>query len=748
MTQPTAPAADSVLRLPADAALDDEAMRRLRRLHMGMSAEPAAALDPGLVPAALQSYRSGRVRGPYPLFVSRGEDGAFLVRPLPALLEETAPAARALRDNLRRLEAGVRDELENGSEPRLARAVLEAAGRDVTRALALPEAEAEALRTALGELVEAIPPDGSFLPLTEATALELLALAAESRCAAARGARWPELVELVALASRMLAADEEAREGRRPDSVAASLGALGGRYLDSGALAGLSRAGQRGRRLPDERRGALEAARDALGSFLGEPAPPRCATADAELEAPAGWTVEISADPCHRAIRSFDEEADRLAAALRAAHRIRLESQGDFDPARHEPWLEHLSWEAFDRDELALLPPVVALTTASALEGGGMALLSRLLLSGRPIQVLVTSDPEDLDENAVPAAYRFEPGFLGLAHREAFVQQASVARPETLLDGFRAAVAAPRAALHVVAGMPSATDGALDPWLGASAILEGRCEPQFRYDPEAGGSWARRLRLLDDPAPDQDWSMHTLRVRRPGGQEENLPVEFTAADSLLLSPRAADHFFPATGDAEAFEPLASWLALDAEPAALRLPFVWAADRTGTLRRLVVSRRLARATRDRLGFWRTLQELAGIRNEHVDAAARRAREESLTAAQEEWRQLEARHVEELARVRREAAEEAVDRLVAALFELEAGEIPPAAEPSSFAGRDVEELAASLLDVVRGANGYGPDAAASDGDERVDELAAELMALATDLAAPEAARTTVEEEEATP
>jgi hypothetical protein len=51
-------------------------------------------------------------------------------------------------------------------------------------------------------------------------------------------------------------------------------------------------------------------------------------------------------------------------------------------------------------------------------------------------------------------------------------------------------------------------------------------------------------------------------------------------------------------------------------------------------------------------------------------------------------------------------------------------------------------------VRGANGYGPDAAASDGDERVDELAAELMALATDLAAPEAARTTVEEEEATP
>ena len=40
---------------------------------------------------------------------------------------------------------------------------------------------------------------------------------------------------------------------------------------------------------------------------------------------------------------------------------------------------------------------------------------------------------------------------------------------------------------------------------------------------------------------------------------------------------------------------------------------------GTLTRLLVTKHLARMTLERLGFWRTLQDLSGVRSETVDRA---------------------------------------------------------------------------------------------------------------------------------
>ena len=114
-------------------------------------------------------------------------------------------------------------------------------------------------------------------------------------------------------------------------------------------------------------------------------------------------------------------------------------------------------------------------------------------------------------------SYRLEPAYLGVAHREAFVQQGSLAFPLPLAAGFDRAFGGRRAGLHVIDAPDSreASDtagGELDAWLVASARVSGRAAPLFRFDPEAGSSWARRLHFDENPEPSADWPSEPLMV--------------------------------------------------------------------------------------------------------------------------------------------------------------------------------------------------------------------------------------------
>ena len=165
-----------------------------------------------------------------------------------------------------------------------------------------------------------------------------------------------------------------------------------------------------------------------------------------------------------------------------------------------------------------------------------------------------------------------------------------------------------------------------------------------------------------------------------GGTAVPVTAAFTFADAALLDPAWRPQFALA-GGAEApagdLRPLAEWLSLDEEEGVRHLPFVWGADRAGAVVRLVVSRALALATRDRLAYWRTLEELAGVRNEHVLAAVESARSEGAARAAHEREELAARHLHELESFRATADERAVDRLISALFEIAPATGSPAA-----------------------------------------------------------------------
>ena len=293
-----------------------------------------------------------------------------------------------------------------------------------------------------------------------------------------------------------------------------------------------------------------------------------------------------SSDPCAVAAEVFDREAEALAAALRGRERVRLETSGTYEAARHEPWLERLAgfdWRAFDAGEAALIEPTVALESAGELAERGMLSLSKLLRSGRPVQVLVALDPA-MSPGVEDAAggFRFEPGYLGMSHREAFVQQSSEARPLHLMEGLLRGASSSRTSLHVVAPWPEENELGLDAALVAGAAIDGRAHPLFRYDPETGPSWAHRLDFSGNPEPAADWpvedaagdegpAVHLRRLRpaRPGRSGAIRPSRRSRKGAV---------------DEADLVPIADWLDLPVDEAIHKIPTVTAvpakADRQG------------------------------------------------------------------------------------------------------------------------------------------------------------------------
>jgi len=653
--------------------------------------------------------------------------------PRPALPREiplSAEEVRALRRFHLGAAAGGLSAGEGAAEPRMIPAAL----------WPYRDAAPAALGAELAALAEAVPEIGRWTGVDAATPLRLARLAALERLLPAWEAFRAEAQSLAERLAVLLAGGETSGAG---------MGGLGGRFIDPGALAGVL-AHRRGGELEPERRRRLAQSRAALAGFAaGAPPEPVLVTppdgAAEHAEALEGWSRAEADDVCAAAAERFDREAAALAEVLRAARLARLELAGDYDPALHGPWLERFDWQAFSRDELMLLPPVVALLPADLAAGAGMVALSRLLLSGRPVQVVVPvvpalnpgapADSADGDPAARLAGYRFEPAYLGIAHREALVQQTAAARPAHAFEGFRRAARAACAALHVVA-VPAAEPAAGEPGphLLAAAALEGRAHPLFHYDPEAGRSWARRFDFAGNPAPAADWPRYELAAVAEEGGETALEFAFTFADYALLDPRFAPCFraLPAGAAAEELTPLADWLGLDTEEAPAHIPFLWAVDSDGRLRRLAVSRALALACRDRLDFWCTLQELSGARSGYARTAAESAREEEAARARAERERLEARHAEELARAQREAAERLATRLTEMLLAPEPGTAaetaggPVGAALPAFAGGDVEQVTATLLALVGPAIEADGDGAAAPADPRVERTAQQLLA----------------------
>jgi ferredoxin len=395
----------------------------------------------------------------------------------------------------------------------------------------------------------------------------------------------------------------------------------------------------------------------------------------------------------------FEHKSAGLSEVFRALRVAELELSQSYDPEVHDPWFASFNWEAFSRDEFQLLPVVVALDHADHIASKGLYAFSRLLRSGRPAQLLVLVTPgqnpgTEPGEDPL-ASYRFELGYAGISHREAMVAQSSLAQPQHLIEGFLRALDTTRTGVHLLS-TGTGTSSRINPWLSAGAALESRAHPFFRYNPEAGLSWAQSMDFAGNPEPESDWPSHPLEYRESDSEgSQSTFVAFTFADFALLDPTLRQHFrlVPEGYTRDELTPVDAYLTLEPGQAIKHVPFVWGIDGESRLRRLVLSRELILACQDRQGYWRTLQSLAGVKNEYADTAAKQARAKAIAEAAEERKNLEAAHEERLSRVREETAGEVMGRLADALMGLDLTQAQAAApQPAAAPAESSAETAA--------------------------------------------------------
>ncbi len=700
-----------------DAVETRKLMYTLRHFHLGDPAAKAEleTLGDDILPALLDSFRdTSRLRYDYPLFLfpPDTENGAQsaqeLACPLIQCLQQAVTsfasddhAARILKDHLSWLEHHLRQALASTEDPTAVAPLLNQAGEALLRHLGLDAPSANQLQQDLARLQDAIPADGRVLGYGRYAALHLLVHAVRSREVPRRARFLTEIDQCIRGLKELFEVEwGKSDESIEPRMARDSVGPEGERF-DPLALSTVIDHSRGTRRMSSERHQRIEMALEVLEQWRIDPVLVRFVH-DSSLS--GEWMRDDStlADikdtrPCACATELFDKQAAELAkifAAVRIAH---LEIDNRYDPVIHDPWFANFDWEGFSHDELLLVPTVIAVESAERVAGDGLRSFSRLLNSGRPVQILIRVRPSynpgaRADEDPFQS-YRTELGYLGISHRQAAVTQSSAARHEHLLQCYLSALDATRTSLHLInTGLRD--DHSLVPlnaWLVAGAAIEGRAHPFFRINPQAGDSAEARMDFEDNPQLGLDWPLHPFQYLDENGNSVTEELAFTFADYTLLVQAMRDHFrlIPPGCDSDSLVSMQDYLAMPAEWAYQRVPFVWVVDNGAVLHRAVVSRELALACLDRLNFWHTLQEMAGVRNRHVDLAVAETRSLERRIAADERERLTAEHAAELDRVRDQAAGEAMQRLADVLLGMDLTMAMPTGVPKTGPAADSSE-----------------------------------------------------------
>jgi ferredoxin len=695
----------------------------LIRFHL--TGEGADAAQHGLRPAL-----SAALLGPerrwqhYPLVLLEADDSTDAgkpVVPLSALIAQALQAmseggepTHVLTDQIPRLARAVEQVLNHGGAGTPLREVLDVARERFVGEFDLSEAGEDALRQEIEKLEAALPRAGTVFAPGWRALLELYASAIRRERRPAETRFLDEVQGLVMRLSDLLEIDtSHSPEGKSSQALSGGLGEAGGELFDTEALAHLLPEDRGPKRLAPERRARIEEARAALVRHL------RHAETDPQLVIvhSGDWPSDLALPRVELveageasgglagAAAAFDEHARRMAEVLRAARVARLEIDGDYEPERHDRALDRFDWRSVRPDELRLFPQVVVLERADRVRRSGVAELSALLRSGRPVHALLLEQPLPQPVDELETSH-LEIGYLAASHHEAFVLQSTLAQPEHLGAGFARMAGSSRTAVAVVA-VPSG-DSELPPPVELAVAHEARATPCFRFDPACGDSWAACFDLDANPQIDRAWPVHELRYLNEAGEEVTRVEAFTFAHATAMHPAFGRHFRPVARQhwSDDQVEIADYLSRDEAGRHHKLPFIWTVDDERRLTRVVMTHELAEACRARSKTWRIFRELAGVDSEHALRAAKQARSDAEAKAEEARLQLVKAHEEEVERIREGSGQEALERLVNVLMDIESapgmaalpaaeapvGESPAVAdEPAAEAAEAAEEVA---------------------------------------------------------
>jgi ferredoxin len=168
--------------------------------------------------------------------------------------------------------------------------------------------------------------------------------------------------------------------------------------------------------------------------------------------------------------------------------------------------------------------------------------------------------------------------------------------------------------------------------------------------------------------PDRDWATHPFSYRDDSGDVTHTELAFTFADYALLVPKLRSHFrlIPDNFESESLSPVAEYLTHNETTRFSLIPFVWTMNRDNVMHRAVVSRELILACRDRLNYWHTLQEIAGVKSPHIEQAINDTTLTLEAKKNSEISELKAVHISELQELQDDATTKVMGQLAQVLM----------------------------------------------------------------------------------
>lgn len=357
----------------------------------------------------------------------------------------------------------------------------------------------------------------------------------------------------------------------------------------------------------------------------------------------------------------FEGHMAKMAEGFKAVRQAEIELREGYQPKKYDDAFRYFDWRKFSDEEFHLCPPVVSVGGDGAMYDIGFQNLSRLMMSGRPIKVLVldTQVYSNTGGQACTSGFfgqvsdmaqygkaqqgkdevRKEIALIAIAHRTTYVLQGAISNITHLLEGFIDGLNARRPALFNIYSPCMPEHGIADDLAEHQSKLavESRAYPLIRYNPDRGVTPFENLDLEGNPALYQDWPVYTIDYLDEQGAPAKMEVPLTFGDFAVTEARFRKHFRTAPRDTwnENMLPLAEFLELPKDEREGRFPFIWAKDRKNRLIRVMPAEPIVRSAEDRRDFWRILKSLtnapaAGVSEEQIREQVRAELARNLTA----------------------------------------------------------------------------------------------------------------------
>jgi pyruvate-ferredoxin/flavodoxin oxidoreductase len=360
---------------------------------------------------------------------------------------------------------------------------------------------------------------------------------------------------------------------------------------------------------------------------------------------PFPWTNHLFQDSTSMAMGIYEGHMARMADGFKAIRMAEKELNGGYNPEKDAEFFTYFNWQQFTDEEFHLCPPVVAMGGDGAMFDIGFQNLSRMMMSGKPVKVLIldtqvysntggqactsgfTGQVSDMAQYGKAqkgkSEIRKEITLIGMAHRTTYVAQGASSNATHLIESFIEGINARRPAVFTIYSPCMPEHGIADDVAQQQSKLavESRAFPLIRYNPDKGILPEECFDLDGNPSMDSDWPTYTLKYTDEEGKPATMDLPLTFADFAITEGRFRKQFRTVPRDAwnENMVPVAEYLELNSEDREDKFPFVWALDKKNRLIRVIPAEPLIKACEDRRNYWRMLRALAQ-KHEVLDAAA--------------------------------------------------------------------------------------------------------------------------------